>query len=254
MDCEICGFRRSLWTDGDLRTTLTAVPRLARLVVDGAPREVQAELVRIVAPIADLPGSGLDPLAVHDAMHLLHEAGRLRAAGIPTASGVVARLSRSGGGVPKLPVDLVAIGAGGLDGDQQQNRRHHGRPWQAVCLWSAEVVEGLQAEGHPIGFGSAGENVTVRGLDWASLVPGVRLLVGTALLQVSAYAIPCAKNRQWFSDGDERRMSQDVRPGGSRLYASVAQPGVAAVGDPVVVEPVTVPARASLAEQLPLSL
>jgi MOSC domain-containing protein YiiM len=239
LSCDVCGFDRDLYTDGDLRTTLEAAPHLARHVVDGAPRALQAELVRILAPIADLPAEGLDPLAVHDAMHLLNEAGRLRHAGSigPIGrTGTVVQINRSRGGVPKLAVEQVAVTPGGLDGDRQANRRHHGRPWQAVCLWSAEVVEGLQREGHPITFGSAGENLTLRGLDWSALTPGLRLLAGTAVLQITSYAIPCVKNRQWFDDGDFRRMSHEVRPGQSRLYASVVTAGEVATGDAVVVE------------------
>lgn len=254
MDCGFCGFRRDLYTDGDLRTTLGAAPHLARHVVDGAPRDLQAELVRIVAPIADLPAEGLDPLAVHDAMHLLHEAGRLRHADTASQTGTIVSVNRSAGGVPKLPNDQVKVTHAGLDGDVQQNRRHHGRPWQAVSVWSAEVVEGLQREGHPIGFGSAGENLTVRGLDWEGLSPGVRLLAGSAVLQVTSYAIPCVKNAQWFSDGDFRRMSHEVRPAGSRLYASVVVEGVVALGDAIVVEPTVIPHQAPPAEQLPLSI
>ena len=231
MQCDGCGYRDEIWTAGDRRTTLDAAGALCRQVLDGAPREVQAEMAKLLAPVSS------EPANLHDLMHALHLAGRLRHAGTPPQAGAVAQLNRNGGGVPKLPVAEVAIGYGGLAGDVQQNRRHHGRPWQAVCLWSAEVIEGLQAEGHPIGFGSAGENVTVRGLDWSALSPGSRLLVGGALLQVSAYAIPCAKNQQWFRDGDFRRMAQDVRPGASRLYASVLVEGTVSTGDAVVREP-----------------
>ena len=254
IDCDVCGFRQDLYTTGDLRTTLGAAPHLALHVLGGAPRHLQAELTRLLAPIADLPTEGLDPLAVHDAMHLLHEAGRLRHADSAPQAGTVVQINRSGGGVPKHPVDRVAVAFSGLDGDVQQNRRHHGRPWQAVCLWSAEVIEDLHAEGHPIGFGSAGENLTVRGLDWSSLSPGSQLLAGTSLLQVTSYAIPCVKNARWFSDLDFGRMSHETRPGRSRLYASVVAEGVVAVGDAIVVEPTPVPHRAPTPEQLPLSL
>ena len=240
MTCGVCGFRRELWTDGDLRTTMTAVPALALLVLDGVPRDQQADLVKV---LAGLPTSGADGRTVHEAMHLLHLAGRQRHAATPQASGVVAQISASGGGVPKQLVDRVQVSFGGLYGDSQQNRRHHGRPWQAVCLWSAEVIEELQSEGHPIAFGSAGENLTLRGLDWSILSPGLRLQVGSAVLQVSSYAIPCVKNRQWFSDGDISRMSQDVRPGRSRIYASVVASGDVRTGDPVVIEPAVLPTR-----------
>ena len=237
MHCDDCGFSRDLWTDGDLRTTLRARAALARQALDGAPRELQAELTRVLAPLADLPDDGVDTIAVHDLMHVLNDAGRLRHSSTTGAPGTVAQISTSGGGVPKLPVARARIGLGGVEGDAQQNRRHHGRPWQAVCLWSAEVIEGLQSEGHPIGFGSAGENVTVRGLDWSLLSPGLRLGIGSAVVQLSAYAVPCVKNARWFADGDFSRMSQDVRPGASRIYASVLVPGVAQPGDAVVVEP-----------------
>lgn len=237
MDCDICGFRRDLYTEGDLRTTLEAAPHLARHVLNDAPLELQPDLARSLAPVAALPAEGLDPVAVHDAMHLLHLAGRLRHTATATQSGTVVQISRNGGGVPKLPVDRVGVTFSGLEGDRQHDRRNHGRPWQAVCLWSADVVDALAAEGHPIGYGSAGENLTVRGLDWAALSPGVRLLAGTALLQVTSYAIPCKNNAQWFSDGGFSRMSHEVRPGQSRLYASVVVEGVVATADVVVVEP-----------------
>lgn len=217
---------------------MTAVPALALGVLDGVPREEQADLVKV---LAGLPTSGTDGRTVHEAMHVLHLAGRVRHARTVARGGTVAQISTSGGGVPKQAVDRVQVGFGGLAGDSQQNRRHHGRPWQAVCLWSAEVIESLQAEGHPIGFGSAGENLTLRGLDWSVLSPGLRLQIGSAVLEVSSYAIPCVKNRQWFSDGDISRMSQGVRPGQSRIYASVVVEGAVREGDPVTVEPAVLP-------------
>lgn len=250
MRCETCGFDRARWTDGDLRSTLRAAAGLADHVAFGAGPEVRAAL----APVAGLPGDSVDADAVHRLLHLLHGAGRLRHAGTPTLEGTVAQLSRSGGGVPKTPVDRVRIDRGGLEGDVQGNRKHHGRPWQAVCLWSAEVVEGLQADGHPIGFGSAGENVTVRGLDWALVTPGALLLVGSALLAVSSYAIPCAKNARWFRDGQFRRLSHEAAPGASRVYATVLVEGLAAAGDAVVLEPTRVPRQAAAPSQLPLPL
>ena len=70
-----------------------------------------------------------------------------------------------------------------------------------------------------------------------TVTPGARLAVGDALLQVSAYAIPCAKNAGWFSDGDFQRLSHEVNPAGSRLYASVVREGAVRVGDAVVLEP-----------------
>lgn len=228
MTCDVCGFRPELYTEDDLRGTLRMAPHVARQLLMTAPG--------LAAQLAPLDALDEDDLAgVHDALHLLHVAARSQH--WERQTGTVAQLSASGGGVPKLPVGTATISLGGVDGDVQGDRHNHGRPWQAVSLWSAEVIEALQADGHPLGFGSAGENVTVRGLDWAALTPGARLLVGSALLQVTSYAIPCSKNAQWFSDGDFRRMAQEVRPGQSRVYASVVTPGTVATGDPVVVAP-----------------
>lgn len=152
----------------------------------------------------------------------------------PTAAaqGVVAGLFLSDGGVPKTAVDSSEIGWRGVLGDRQASRAHHGRPWQAVCLWSADIVADLAQAGHPIRPGSAGENVSIRGLDWSAAKPGARLTLGTAVLALSAYAIPCSKNARWFADGDYERMSHE-RSDRSRLYARVEQPGRVSVGDTV---------------------
>ena len=152
------------------------------------------------------------------------------------AEGVVTQLSRSDGGVPKLPVDRVDVGFGGVVGDRQEARVHHGRPWQALCLWSAEVIAALAADGHPIAPGNAGENVTIRGIDWERMYPGVRLQLGSVLCEVSAYAVPCTKNARWFADLDFTRIHHSNGPI-SRVYATVITPGAVAVGDAAVLEP-----------------
>ena len=104
--------------------------------------------------------------AVHDATHHLSDVGRgihLLGAGAPTQEGTVAQLNVSDGGVPKKPVEVAEVGDRGLVGDRQADRQHHGRPLQALCLWSVEVIDALRAEGHPIEPGLAGENVTIAG-------------------------------------------------------------------------------------------
>jgi len=147
-----------------------------------------------------------------------------------SSTGVVTGLFLSDGGVPKNAVDSVEIGWRGVAGDRQASRAHHGRPWQAVCLWSADIVADLAAAGHPIRPGSAGENVSIRGLDWSSARPGARVTLGTAVLALAAYAIPCSKNARWFSDGRYERMSHE-RSDQSRLYARVVHPGRVNLGD-----------------------
>ena len=177
---------------------------------------------------------------VHDVSHHLMDIGRglhLLGAGAPTQEGRVAQLNVSDGGVPKKPIKVAEVGDRGLVGDRQAERRHHGRPLQALCLWSSDVIDALRAEGHPIDPGAAGENITVSGIDWSTIRPGTQLLVGDVLAEISAWATPCKKNAQWFADRDFNRMSHDRHPGWSRAYAWVREPGTIRQGDLVIVEP-----------------
>lgn len=144
--------------------------------------------------------------------------------------GVVSGLHASGGGVPKLPIDSATVGWSGVDGDQQGSRVHHGRPWQALCLWSDEVIANFAAQGHPIRPGYAGENITVRGLPWEVARPGAKLTIGSVEATVTAYAIPCSQNEAWFTGGDFELMSHERGPV-SRIYARVDGPGTIALGD-----------------------
>jgi MOSC domain-containing protein YiiM len=153
-----------------------------------------------------------------------------------TATGVVEQVSASGGGVPKLALERAEVDLSGVVGDRQAARVHHGRPWQALCIWSSEVIAALVAEGHQIGPGSAGENITVTGLDWRDVQPGVRLRIGSVLCQVTAYAVPCAKNAHWFHDRDFSRIHHSRGPM-SRVYAVVLEPGSVRPGDAAVLEP-----------------
>jgi len=162
----------------------------------------------------------------------------LRAAGQlpPRASGRVAHLHAGPGGLPKPAVHHLTIGWRGADGDQQASRKHHGAPWQALCVWSVEAIDALRALGHPVTPGGAGENITVAGLPWHELRAGVRLRVGTVLCELSAWALPCKQTSHCFTDGDFMVMHHDRGPY-SRIYATVLEPGVVTVGDTATLEP-----------------
>jgi len=149
------------------------------------------------------------------------------------AAGVVSSINVSRGGVPKLPVGDALVGVEGLAGDVHR-WRHHGGPQRAVCLYALERIEALRGEGHPIATGSAGENLTLLGVDWSMVVPGADLRVGRVQLRVTSYCDPCRKIAACFVDGAISRISQEQHPGWSRVYASVVARGVVRVGDPVV--------------------
>ena len=152
------------------------------------------------------------------------------------SSDLVAALHVSDGGVPKLARDHLEIGWSGARGDRQNSRRHHGAPFQALCLWSGELIDVLAADGHPIAPGRAGENVTVRGLPWDEVRPGVRLRIGSVRCEVSSYAVPCRHLAQWFSDGRFDRIHHS-NGALSRVYATVLEPGELSAGDDVLLEP-----------------
>ncbi len=144
------------------------------------------------------------------------------------------QINVSDGGVPKLPVSEAFVNVRGILRDNQTNRKHHGRPEQALCLYSLEVLQALQDEGHPIEPGSAGENLTITGMEWSTIEPGMRIEVGDSVVAEITYpATPCAKNARWFKDRDYGRIDHDEHPGWSRWYASIIAAGTIATGDQV---------------------
>jgi MOSC domain-containing protein YiiM len=146
-------------------------------------------------------------------------------------SGAVHQISVSRGGVPKVAIATGFVDRSGLI-DDGHIEAFHGGPDKALCLYSLEVIEGLAAEGHSIAPGSAGENVTVRGVDWTGVVPGSRWLIGKEVeIEVTHFTAPCKKNSRWFSDGDFSRISQQLYPGRSRVYARILMEGVISRGD-----------------------
>jgi MOSC domain-containing protein YiiM len=196
-----------------------------------------ATALRGVAPLTDPISTLAEPLGAVWAELLSARDDLVTAGALPiSAVGRVVRLGVSGGGVPKPAVDRATVEYGGVAGDRQSSRRHHGAPFQALCVWNVETIAELTDRGHPIGPGDAGENITVAGLDWPSVRPGVRLELGSVLCEVSSYAEPCKQNARWFSDGDFTRI-HDRNGRWSRVYATVLDPGAIAVGDEAVLEP-----------------
>jgi len=151
-------------------------------------------------------------------------------------AGTISQLSVSPGGVPKLAIAEARVGTLGIEGDGHAHPDIHGGPERAVCLYSLDLIEALAADGHPIGPGSTGENVTVQGVDWSLIVPGARLRLGDAVeLEITRYTTPCANIRASFADGDSNRIHHNLHPGWSRVYARVLAPGHLRTGDSVSV-------------------
>jgi MOSC domain-containing protein YiiM len=149
-------------------------------------------------------------------------------------TGRILAVNLSRGGVPKGRVSVAQVLRSGLVGDAQNDIKHHGGPDRAVCIYAVELIRQLQQEGHPIDVGTAGENLTVEGIDWEAVVPGLRIQIGDdVLLEVASYTNPCKTIKESFIDGEFIRIAQKFHPGWSRVYARVISEGQVRPGDQV---------------------
>lgn len=238
-------FDQLLTADGRGLESVSVSPNV-RLAIDTALRRLDrtalsgsfTEECTILASLTSAEGSR--PAVDAAIQQALHEwsatAMRLRTQRSTRLHGSVVGLFRSGGGIPKTAVSTAEVGPRGIVGDRQASRVHHGRPWQALCLWSRETIQRLADEGHPIAAGLAGENILIEGFDWSEAKPGTLLRVGTVVAEITAATLPCKKNASWFRDGNFKRMHHETEAGVSRMYAAVLTPGTVKVADEVVLE------------------
>ncbi len=152
----------------------------------------------------------------------------------PGTQGIVASVNANSGGVPKPPIDGTTIRVLGLDGDGHHNPDVHGGVRAAVCLYPQEAIERVRADGHAAFPGSYGDNLTLLGIDWATLAEGDRLELGDdgtgPLLELTQYATPCSTQAPWFTEGRIARISHKVHPEDARWYARVLREGPVAPG------------------------
>lgn len=148
--------------------------------------------------------------------------------------GAVAFINRSDGGVPKLHVVTARVTVNGIETDRQRDMRFHSGPDRALCLYSLDLIFALQQEGNPIFPGSIGENLTLRGVSWGSMIPGLTLEVGPVRVMITSYTKPCRTIRESFAGHPIARISQKVHPGWSHVYARVLTEGTVSIGDPVI--------------------
>jgi MOSC domain-containing protein YiiM len=153
-------------------------------------------------------------------------------------SGVIHQINISPGGVPKLPIEEAKVTRLGIVGDGHDDKENHGGPLAALCLYSLEEIERLQAAGHPIAPGTTGENVTLAAVDWSAMTPGARLALGDeVVIALTDYATPCKTIRDSFVNQEFVRISQKLHPGESRVYARIIREGVIHPGDVVQLLP-----------------
>lgn len=138
----------------------------------------------------------------------------------------------------KKPVEgPVAVRALGLDGDGQADRHAHGGPDKAVYAYPlAHYAYWSDTLGRAdLGHGVFGENLTVDGLDEATLGIGDLLRVGGALLSPTQPRVPCSKLALRLGEAPTfvKRFLGSERLG---VYLRVIEEGPVAAGDAVMVE------------------
>ena len=148
-------------------------------------------------------------------------------------SAKVTGLHISSGGVPKVPVNTLSVTLDGCQGDDQDDKKHHGGKNKAICLFQQEILELLSSNGHPISPGSTGENILIKGVEIGSIEVGTCLKVGEIEIVVTQDAPPCKTIRNSFTNGDFNNISHRKNPNFTRWYAAVKSTGNVYVGDMV---------------------
>ena len=145
-------------------------------------------------------------------------------------AGILVQLNVSNGGMPKNPVPSALVTRDGVAGDWQKNRKYHGGPDRAVCLYSEELYDEMRTEGLDVHFGAFGENFTTRGLDLRRLQVGSQLRVGAeCVIEITGIRVPCNQLKKW-----DPRMPRLI-VGRSGWVAKVVAEGPVAESDPIEV-------------------
>jgi len=139
-------------------------------------------------------------------------------------------------GIFKIPTpSAVRIAALGLEGDAVCDSKHHGGVDQAVYIFGQPDYDWWSAElGRELPPGTFGENLTIGGLESATLSIGDRLRLDEILLEVTAPRIPCATLATRMGDpAFVKKYRRAERPG---LYCRVLQEGSVRTGETVTLE------------------
>ncbi|MBI3244845.1 MAG: MOSC domain-containing protein [Chloroflexi bacterium] len=131
----------------------------------------------------------------------------------------------------KTPVASAMLRFTNFDGDRQADRKNHGGPDKAVCVYSFDHYLFWEATlGEKLEPGAFSENLTIVGLRESEVCLGDTFRVGEALAQISQPRQPCSKLAG-------KRGSKDL-PGlihensFSGFYLRVLEEGLVRAGDP----------------------
>lgn len=133
--------------------------------------------------------------------------------------------------IVKMAVDgPVRLGPAGFESDVQADRRHHGGPDKAVCVYPTEHRPEWEAlVGQALPHGAFGENLATEGLLESEVHVGDVFAAGTAIVQVSQPRGPCFKlSARWGKRSLPARMAKEMRSG---WYLRVLGHGAVRAGD-----------------------
>ena len=123
---------------------------------------------------------------------------------------------------------------GGLQGDEQADRKHHGGPEKAVCVYPAVHYDYWRAQPGlaEMPLGGFGENITLSGATESQLCIGDRFQFGAALVEISQPRQPCWKlSRRWHVEDLKEQAERNGRTG---FYFRVIRHGWIKPGDVVI--------------------
>ncbi|MCC6545985.1 MOSC domain-containing protein [Candidatus Sumerlaeota bacterium] len=135
-------------------------------------------------------------------------------------------------GIRKLPLEgPVAIDSLGIAGDMQVDKRRHGGPFKALCVYcTAYYCDWKNDLGLEMPIGSFGENIAIDDLrDEDACVGDVYAIGNTVKVRVTGPRGPCESlSIHWKRKGFQL-IAKDTRKTG--FYLSVMEPGRITAGD-----------------------
>ena len=133
-------------------------------------------------------------------------------------------------GGAKMPVPRAMLRFDGFEGDGQADRRNHGGPDKAVCVYSSVHYPHWQRMlGRRLDSGAFSENLTVSGMREARVCVGDVFRAGEAVVQVSTPRTPCDKVA---GKNGEKQLSKWISGSGyTGFYMRVLEEGLVKTGD-----------------------
>lgn len=138
-------------------------------------------------------------------------------------------------GIKKSEVAEVLLTKQGFMHDDVADKKHHGGPDRAVCLYPIEHYEKWEKEfGKPLPKSAFGENLTVRGMLEQDVCIGDVYAVGEAVIEITQGRVPCSTIDKYTSASS--LMKRLVQTGYTGYLARVLQEGVVRADDRITLQ------------------